>query len=483
MSERLPVEIVFAGEPFDRKAVIHTLRHLAMRTGWTLRPKADRKLIYASTDRPDDVDAGKNDLIILSPEAVRRYMATGREPIPIDKTHPGKLPFCHPASGVIGRQGRIDGDVIAGAHTLMNLIYERRNRPSTQDGWILFGEDWWTKTGFQEPEPLADLWLDCIAEEAVKIGWPVARKPGRGEGNNPACTMVLTHDVDYLPESGSRGFTRFLRALIRQILIRGSFGDMRRVVVDYRNISSQETPYDGLKKIAAEEMKAGADSSFQFTVRRRHRCDPGYDLRNLNGRADDLRYLIRKGFEVCLHGSYRAARTAGQLAEEKKELEEIMGEEISGHRQHYLNFHPATFFPEVEKAGFCYDMSVGYNDQSGPRAGTFFPYHPYDVENGKAFSFWEIPFVLMDTTLATTCRFSSEEAFSHCMERIGRVEKSGGSVSIIWHQEQLGGPLDPGFDEIYWKLLNELSKRGIKMTGGKKLLEELDGLWERTIEE
>ncbi len=474
--------MVFVGEPFDRKAVIHTLRHLAMRVGWTLRSKADRKLIYASTDCPNELHAGENDLVILSSEAVRRHMTEGRDPVPISKTHPDKLPFYHPGARTEKRHGWINADIVAGAHALINLMYERRNRHPSRDGWILFRDDWWTKAGFREPEPLADLWLDCIATEAGKIGWPIAGKPGHGEGKTPTCTIVLSHDVDYLPTSGNRGIPRFLRALIRQLFVRRNPGDMWRVIDRYSNVIFRSTPYDELRTIAAEETAAAANSSFQFTVRRRHASDPAYDLQKQIGRADDLRYLIQNGFEICLHGSYRAGRTAGQLAEEKKELERIAGAQISGHRQHYLNFHPATFFPEVEKAGFHYDMSVGYNDQSGPRAGTLFPYRPYDMESAGPFYFWEIPFILMDTTLATICRFSSEEAFEHCMNHIRQVEKAGGCASIIWHQEQLGGLLDPGFDRVYWDLVDELHKKGCLMTSGCRILKDLNEQWEGTME-
>ncbi len=155
---------------------------------------------------------------------------------------------------------------------------------------------------------------------------------------------------------------------------------------------------------------------------------------------------------------------------------------VSGHRQHYLNFHPATFFSELEKAGLAYDMSVGYNDMSGPRAGTLFPFRPYDMEGAKPFSLWEIPFILMDTTLATTYRFSSGEALEHCIDQIQSVEKSGGCISLIWHQEQLSGLLDPGFDRIYWALLKKLKERGTRLCSGERLLPAMDELWKVSIE-
>jgi len=482
MSDKFPVEVVFQGEPFDRKAVIHTLRHLAMRVGWTLRPKADKKLIYATTGNPHGIRIRGNDLIILSSEAVRKHMTESRAPVPLLKTHPRKLPFYHAGSTAEYRPGWISSDVVAGAHSVLNLAYERRSRPSRKDGWILFRDDWWGKAGFEDPEPLADVWLDHIAAEAEKIGWPVAKVPEDKGLVSAGATIILTHDVDYLPTPANRGLSRFLRAIIRQLLVRGSIIDACQVIKHYSRNIFQATPYNGLGAITSKEISEKVISSFQFTVRKRHRFDPAYDLQE-SFSGSTLNELTGKGFEICLHGSYTAGRSSGQLSVEKAELERILGHEVLGHRQHYLNFHPATFFPEIEKAGLHYDMSVGYNDRSGPRAGTLFPYRPYDMESGKPLSLWEIPFILMDTTLATTYRYSSEQAFRHCMDHIGGVEKARGCVSIIWHQEQLGGPLDPGFDDLYWLILQELRNRKIRMTSGKNILQEIDNLWNRTIEE
>jgi len=482
MSDRLPVDVVFQGDPFDRDAVIHTLRHLAMRAGWTLCSGAEKRLVYATTERPDEIRAGGSDLIILSSEAVRKHIAEGRDPIPVLKTHPDKLPFYHAGAIAEYRQGWINGDVVAGTHALLNLMYERRNRLPARDGWILFRDDWWVKEGFENPEPLADLWLDCVAGEAQKIGWPVVQESTQGYTDSVRGTIVLTHDVDYLPTSTNRGLPRFLRALLRQLLVRRNVGDAWQILNRYGKDVFRAIPYNGLNTITSREAAEGARSSCQFTIRKRHRFDPAYNLQKPDA-GIDLNGLTKKGFEICLHGSYKAGRTPGQLATEKTEMEHILGMQVSGHRQHYLNLHPSTFFPEVEKAGFLYDLSVGYNDCSGPRAGTLFPYRPYNMENSKPFTLWEIPFILMDTTLATTYRFSPEQAFRHCMDKIGEVNKARGCVSIIWHQEQLGGPLDPGYDEVYWRILKELRNQGLRMTSGQKIIQELDTLWNRTIEE
>jgi len=482
MSERLPIEIVFWGEPFDREAVKHTLRHLAMRVGWTIRPKAAYKFLYATTDDPGEIRVQEGDLVILSSPAVKEFMAESSSPIPVMKSDSGPVPFCHPRANDFCRQGWIGTDVIAGVHALLNLLYERRNRHKEKDGWILFEEDWWLKAGFTRPEPLADLWLDRIALEAEKIGWPSTGKQERDRMNPAAGTLILTHDVDYMPTRTNRGAPRFFRALLRQLLVRRSVGDAVRIIDRYCKRFIRNVAYNEIQSIAGREAALGAVSSFQFTVRRSHRWDPSYNLQRQYC-IDSLRHLVQKGFEICLHGSYKAARIAGQLREEKFELERIAGSVVSGHRQHYLNFHPVTIFLELEKAGFRYDMSVGYNDMSGPRAGTLFPYRPYNVEKAKPYTMWEIPFVLMDTTLATTYRFSPDQAIDHCMEQIRQVNKSGGCVSIIWHQEQLSGILDPGFEELYWTLLGEIRTRGMSMTSGGRIVPAIDEMWDLTYED
>jgi hypothetical protein len=483
MSERLPIEVVFFGEPFDREAVIHTLRHLAMRTGWTLRPRAEQRIIYATTENPAAIPAREGDLVILSSQEVRRHMTGSLAGIPLRGGHAGQLPFYHPRGYEFDKRGWIKADVIAGAHALLNLLYERKNRPLERDGWMRFAEDWWTGAGFSKPEPLADFCLNSIAFEAEKIGWPHIERKGKDALFLAPGTVVLTHDVDYMPTRANRGMPRFFRAVLRQLLTRRSAGQAWQIMDKYRKAFFRPAPYNALKSIADEETILGAISSFQFTVKRMHRSDPVYDLSRYYNTEDDLRNLLHRGFEICLHGSYRAGRTPGRLAEERVELEKILGTGISGHRQHYLNFHPATFFPELERAGLEYDMSVGYNDMSGPRAGTLFPFRPYDMERAMPFSLWEIPFILMDTTLATTYRFSSGEALDHCIDQIRPVEKSGGCVSLIWHQEQLSGLLDPGFDRIYWILLKKLKERGIRLCSGERLLPAMDELWKMSMEE
>src|SRR5262249_2475063 len=123
----------------------------------------------------------------------------------------------------------------------------------------------------------------------------------------------------------------------------------------------------------------------------------------------------------------------------------------------------------------------GYNDCSGPRAGTYFPFRPYDLTTNTPHAFWEIPFVLMDTTLATTYRLGDAAALQHAQAILQPVIDAAGCCSIIWHQEQCGGLLDAGFDRVYDALLEWLAVTGVRMTNGAALLPDLDAAWEATL--
>jgi len=476
MSERLPVEVIFQGEPFDRKAVVHTLRHLAMRVGWTITPGARHRIVYATTEDPAQIPTGEGDIVILSTPAVKKHLAESHSSFPFETLSEGRFPFPHPKRREFDQKGWIGTDVLAGACAVMNLWYERRNRPEQADDWILFAEDWWLRAGWKRPEPVVDQWLDNIAKAAEFLGWPRLE-------NDRQPTVLLTHDVDYLPSPFSRGLPRFLRSAARQVITRRRPGDALRNAYAYMEaLMHTALPYRDFERIVAGELSRGGSSSFQFVARGGHLHDPAYDLHDPNF-LNALQYLKEKGFEICLHGSYRAGDDPGRLAEEKGELESLSGREIMGHRQHYLHFHPSSFFAGIEKAGLRYDMSVGYNDTVGPRAGTYFPYQPYDMGQERPFSFWEIPLVLMDTTLATSYRLSPSEASDAAREESRRFMEMKGCVSIIWHQEQLGGLLDPGYDQVYWDLVDELKRKGVRMTSGCRILKDLNEQWKRTIKD
>lgn len=472
MADLLPVELVFCGRPFDANAVAHTLRHLAMRVGWQLVPHSRYRLLYVtqeaaasrSTTQPSD------GVVVPSSPYVAEHLRHGRLPIPITRRPDGcRVPFPQvSAASSHQRAGWLDGDVLAGAYACLNLWYEQRTQPAARDGWILYDQDWMAQVGLSAPAPIADQWLSMIYEASLQLGWPDTRL-------HRPFTIVLTHDVDYLPRRWDRGLPRFARALYRQLLVRRRPLDAWRLLLRYLRRSARSgVPYLELPRIVSEEDRLGARSSFQFVVEPQHRHDPRYTERDIPWGA------LPPDWEVCLHGSYLAARTPGKVTAERARLEALAGRPVSGYRQHYLNFQPQHLFREVVAAGLRYDMSIGYNDRSGPRAGTYFPFKPLDLSTGQPYGFWEIPFVLMDTTLATTYQLSAAEALVHAHTVLEPVVAGGGCVAIIWHQEQCGGLLDPGYEATYLQLLSWLAGKGGQLITGAQCVDQWDAAWRGT---
>ena len=84
----------------------------------------------------------------------------------------------------------------------------------------------------------------------------------------------------------------------------------------------------------------------------------------------------------------------------------------------------------------------------------------------------------MDTTLATTYRFAPAEALAHCKAVLQPVAAAGGCVALIWRQEQCGGLLEiPGYQRVYFDLLDWLVAQGAQLTNGAALLAESDAAW------
>ena len=172
------VQIEFRGEPFDRAAVIHTLRHLAMRVGWTLSEgEAEHRIVYATLNDPEDdprtLDVRADDVVIVTAREVGQFLATAREPILLGGDEKGTTrPFVLQTwDDVIRARGWLSADVIAGAWAVINLWYETQTRRDIAEGWIRWRQDWWAQFGFEKATALADGWLDEIAHAAVRLGW------------------------------------------------------------------------------------------------------------------------------------------------------------------------------------------------------------------------------------------------------------------------------------------------------------------------
>jgi len=168
--------------------------------------------------------------------------------------------------------------------------------------------------------------------------------------------------------------------------------------------------------------------------------------------ADDLKRLLSANREIGVHG-IDAWRDAAKGREERERVQEITGAVEVGVRMHWLYFNsqaPLT----LERAGFSYDSTVGYNETIGYRAGTAQVFKHLNVDH-----LVELPLHIMDTALfyPSYMNLSDEQAGGALLPLIENATRLGGVLTINWHDRSLGP--ERLWGDTYVTLLRDLRSR------------------------
>ena len=168
--------------------------------------------------------------------------------------------------------------------------------------------------------------------------------------------------------------------------------------------------------------------------------------------ADHLVMLAKEGCEIGLHG-IDAWCDCTRGYEEREEVIRTSRTDTVGVRMHWLYFDAQTPVA-LERAGFAYDSSMGYNETVGYRSGTTQVFRPL-----RATQLLELPLHIMDTALFFPCfmnlsALAAEERVHHIIQAACRL---GGAVTINWHDRSLAP--ERLWGEFYVDLIEELKSR------------------------
>jgi hypothetical protein len=107
----------------------------------------------------------------------------------------------------------------------------------------------------------------------------------------------------------------------------------------------------------------------------------------------------------------------------------------------------------LERAGFQYDSTWGYNDAVGFRAGTSQVFRLPGTRR-----LMELPLTIMDSALFYSHRMglSSEEGGALCREILANARRFGGALVINWHDRSLAP--ERLWTRAYRRLLTELDE-------------------------
>ena len=157
-----------------------------------------------------------------------------------------------------------------------------------------------------------------------------------------------------------------------------------------------------------------------------------------------VRELDRRGWEVGLHGSYESYDDRPLLEREKRRLEDVLGHEVLGGRQHYLNIERPETWAHQRSAGLRYDATPGSSSEYGFHDG-YDPYRPFDDE------FVVFPLTLMECALPDPSE-NLEAAWRICESLLEEARAEDAVMSVLWHPRFFSDDYD-GYDVLYRRLI------------------------------
>jgi hypothetical protein len=367
------------------------------------------------------------------------------------------------ASG-FGSPADIAFDMIANAFYFLSSWDERTGpRPATTRN--SYSSSVYARLGI--PQDIVDRYLerlvarlDALCDRHAVARWKAVEWPA-----GASHAVVLSHDVDFIPRGPADTALQAAKTALRHLVRQRDPADALHAMRGWsRAVLAGRDPYGCVPEIIERERELGVRASFQVAVGHRHRNDVNYRIED-DAIRDYLRAIPDAGFDLCLHGSYCSTENAQWYVDEVALLTRRLGKPL-GSRQHFLSFDYDTLFDAQEQAGIQYDMSMGYADHPGPRAGFSYPYFPYCLEEDRPYDVVELSLFLMDVTLRSYLGLKGSRAWAAIEEALDDLRRKRGCASAVWHPIVFGGARDPGFDELFWRMTDRVRQTGGIATDG-----------------
>jgi hypothetical protein len=316
--------------------------------------------------------------------------------------------------------------------------------------------------------PALDLHVSMLRSWIVKADIPLIEIPPAP----PGCDFItcLTHDVDFFRIRDHKFDHTMWGVLYRATM--GSLLDFLRQRISCKSLLrnwqaaiSLPLVYLGLAKdfwLPFErylEIEKDLPSTFfliPFKNRRGDKLNESryrkratrYDITDI---TKWIKILLEHGKEIAVHG-IDAWHSIEKGREELRRIADICGDAELGVRIHWLCFDRSSF-QTIEKSGFRYDSTFGYNDAIGYRAGTTQVFRPIGVNH-----LLELPLMIQDTAMfyPREMGLSKPQAWRLCETLLKNSKRTGGVLTVLWHERSLAP--ERLWGDFYLKLLDELKK-------------------------
>jgi hypothetical protein len=321
-------------------------------------------------------------------------------------------------------------------------------------GYDLFDEVQSLLSGGQPVEhahiPTLDIHIGMLRNWILNEGIPLVEIPPVPAGHSFA--VCLTHDIDFVGIRNHK-FDHSMWGFV----YRGTLGAARnlfrgrisasQLLKSWRAVASLPFVYAGWAKDFWEpfewylEVERGLPATYFLIPFKRRSGEnvPGVRgfLRAAAYDVSDLPHwtevLLNRGCELGVHG-IDAWHSVEKGRNELARITAATNESKTGIRIHWL-LRDANTPSVLERAGYTYDSTCGYNETVGYRAGTGQVFRPLCAR-----TLLELPLHIQDGALffAERLNLSELEAEKRCQTLIDHAGKHGGVLTVLWHDRSHG---------------------------------------------
>ncbi|MBZ5706596.1 MAG: hypothetical protein LAN63_14700 [Acidobacteriia bacterium] len=319
--------------------------------------------------------------------------------------------------------------------------------------------------------PTLDLHIGMLRNWILNEGIPLVEIPPAPVGHS--FTVCLTHDIDFIGIRNHKfdhsmwGFAyRGTVGAVRN-LFRGRIS-ASHLFKSWRAVASLPFVYAGWAKDFWEpfewylDVEKGLPATY-FLIPFKRRAGESVARPDAARRAtaydvSDLPHwttvLMKHGCELGVHG-IDSWHDADRGREELARVVAATGRPDIGTRIHWL-LRDANTPSTLERAGYAYDSTCGYNETVGYRAGTGQVFRPLSAQ-----TLLELPLHIQDGALFFPERLDlpETEAEQRCQTLVDNAGKFGGVLTVLWH-DRSHGP-ERFWGDFYVRLVQALKSRDV----------------------
>src|SRR4030095_7908631 len=96
-------------------------------------------------------------------------------------------------------------------------------------------------------------------------------------------------------------------------------------------------------------------------------------------------------------------------------------------------------------------------------------YFPFCLDQNRPYDVVEISLFFMDVTLRGYMGMRPQRARAVLESGLDDLRRKRGAASIVWHPIVFGGARDPGYDRLYWDLVERVDSLGGLATDGRTI--------------